>query len=43
MEEIVVDKLFITHRHLQVFWNQSGDFWQFYWDKFIDFAGKESN
>ena len=40
MEDIGAYKIFLTHRHLQVFWGKSGDFWQHLWDKFIDFAGK---
>lgn len=39
METLVADKMFLPHRHLQVFWGKSGDFWQLLWDKFIDFAG----
>lgn len=27
-------------RHLQRFWDHSGDFWQSQWDKFLDITGK---
>lgn len=40
MEEIIADKVLFSHRHLQVFWGKSGDFWQHLWNKFIDFAGR---
>lgn len=39
MDELVADKIFLSHRHLQVFWGGAGDFWQHLWDKFLDFAG----
>lgn len=40
MEKTAILEFLPPHRHLQIFWGKSGDFWQTLWDKFIDFAGK---
>jgi hypothetical protein len=39
MEEVLIDKAFLSHRHLQQFWGKSANFWQHLWDNFLDFAG----
>lgn len=40
MDKTAILEFLPPHRHLQIFWGKSGDFWQTLWDKFIDFAGE---